>query len=60
MDRDGNSIVMGDYSYPGTENGRILVLSGQNIINWLGGRHREGLQTISRIGIDATFKVLIV
>ena len=57
MDRDGNSIVMGDYSYPMTENGRILVLSGQKILDWLGGRHREGLQTVSRIGVDATFKV---
>ena len=57
MDRDGNSIVVGDYSYPMTENGRILVLSGQKILDWLGGRHREGLQTVSRIGVDATFKV---
>ena len=49
---------MGDYQYPGEPDGRILVFSSSWILDWLAERHLEGLHTISRIGVDGTFKVL--
>jgi hypothetical protein len=51
--------VVGDYCYPGESNSRLLLLSSVRILEWLVERDREGLSTISRIGIDATFKVII-
>ena len=53
----GNPVVVGDYTYPGEEEGRFLLLSSTTLLGWLGARQDEGLRTISRINIDATFKV---
>lgn len=57
-DTAGNSLVVGDCQYPGEPDGRILVFSSSWILDWLAERHLEGLETISRIGVDGTFKVL--
>ena len=57
-DTAGNSLLVGDYQYPGEPDGRILVFSSSWILDWLAERHLEGLHTISRIGVDGTFKVL--
>ena len=54
----GNSLIVGDFQYPGEPNERILVYSSSWILDWLGERHLEGLNTIDRVGVDATFKVL--
>ena len=77
----GDSIVLGQYQFPGEPNGRIILFgrfetqfirfpfadvaehifsisfSSPWVVQWLTRRAEEGLQTISRIGIDATFKV---
>jgi hypothetical protein len=58
IDYKDNPLVVGDYQYPGEPNGRILVISSVDILEWLGQRQRDGLSTISRLAIDATFKVL--
>ena len=55
----GNSLIVGDFQYPGEPNGRIIVYSSSWILDWLGERHLEGLNTINRVGVDATFKVPI-
>ena len=57
-DREGNSIVMGDYIYPGEPNGQIIVFSSTGVLHWLRERQENGLGSIKRIGVDATFKVI--
>ena len=57
MDADGNSIVVRDHLYFNEPNGRILLFSSQFILDWLGTRQEEDLCTVSRVCIDATFKV---
>ena len=59
MDVDGNSIIFGDFSYPGEPNGRIIVFSSNGILTWLRQRQLEDLVNFDRIGVDATFKVLV-
>ena len=58
LDSEGNTLVVGDWQYPGDPNGRCLLFSSHQILQWLGERHQAGLRTVSRIGVDATFKVL--
>ena len=56
LDSSGTSIIVGDWQGE-DENCRILLLSSQEIIEFLRRRHRENTETVSRLGIDATFKV---
>ena len=56
LDSSGNSIIVGDWQGE-DENCRILLLSSQEMIEFLQRRHRENTEVVSRLGIDATFKV---
>jgi hypothetical protein len=48
---------MGDFQYPEEPNGRLLLFGSPWVVEWLARRAAEGLSTIDRVGIDATFKV---
>ena len=55
--RFSRDLVLGDYLYPGEPNGRVLVLGSPWLMGWLEERDRGGLVSITRLSIDATFKV---
>ena len=41
-------LVLGDFQYPNEPNGRILVMGSPWMMQWLGERDRQDLQTITR------------
>ena len=55
--RFSRDLVLGDYLYPGEPNGRVLVLGSPWLMGWLEERDRGGLVSVTRLSIDATFKV---
>ena len=55
--RFSRDLVRGEYQYPGEPNGRVIVLGSRWLMGWLEEREGGGLVTITRIGIDGTFKI---